>query len=129
LLGLHPGSKFDNFVVMTVTEGQIFRPTANPDPKTPLPCSEPTPVNCGEAFPDGVSDAHLHWIANKMLSSYVISESSQIPDGYPWTRLGYTYDWKPGANKYGASEYVILPGSKLNVTDIIPYKRYCSPNQ
>jgi hypothetical protein len=74
-----------------------------------------------------VADAHVQWLANQMLSSYVISESSLIPVGYPWTRLGYTYNWRPGADKYGASEYVIRKGATVKVTDIIPYQRYCNP--
>ncbi|HEX8144185.1 MAG TPA: hypothetical protein VF553_16405 [Pyrinomonadaceae bacterium] len=127
LFGLHPNRKISDFVVMEVKEGDIFRPTANSDPTTTLPCSYPIPANCGEAFPETISETHLRWFANQMLSSYVISESYLIPVGYPWTRLGYTYDWKPGANKYGVSEYVIRPGSNVRVTEIIPYKKYCSP--
>jgi hypothetical protein len=127
LFGLHPNSKIVDFVVITVKEGDIFRPTANPDPTTTLPCSYPVPVNCGEAFPENVSDKHLRWFANQMLNSYVISEAYLIPYGYPWTRLGYTYDWKPGANKYGVSEYVIQPGSTVTVIDVVPYKKYCTP--
>ena len=123
--GLHPNSKFTTFVVMNVTAGDIFRPTANPDPTTTLPCACPIPDNCGEAFPKTISDAHVRWFANQMLNSYVLSESSLITMGYPWTRLGYTYDWKPGANKYGASEYVIRKDSTVNVTEIVPYKKYC----
>lgn len=126
LFGLHPDRKFTNFVVMNVKEGNIFRPTANPDPMTTLPCSYPTPANCGEEFPETTSESHVRWFANQMLSSYVISESYLIPVGYPWTRLGYTYDWKPGANKYGASEYVIRGESTVTVTEIVPYKKYCS---
>ena len=41
LLGLHPSEKFTNFAVMRVKEKEIFRPTANPDPTTTLPCSSP----------------------------------------------------------------------------------------
>lgn len=125
LFGLHPNRKFTDFVVITVKEGDIFRPTANPDPTTTLPCSYPIPNNCGEAFPENVSDSHKQWFANQMLSSYVLSESYLIPVGYPWTRLGYTYDWKPGASKYGVSEYVIKKDSTVTVTEITPYKKYC----
>jgi hypothetical protein len=129
LLGLLPNSKLNNFVVMTVTDGNIFRPAANPDPKTPRPCSAPEPPNCGEQFPKFISDAYTSWFANKALSAWVISEPSQPPVGYPWTRLGYTYNWKPGADKYGASEYVIEPGSSVTVVDIIPYDKYCTPKK
>lgn len=127
LLGLRPGARFTNFVTMTVKEGDIFRPTANPDPTTMLPCSNPITSNCGEASPDCISDAHVKWLANQMLSSYVLSESTVARDGYPWTRLGYTYNWRPGSDKYGASEYVIHPNSTITVTNITPYQTYCTP--
>jgi hypothetical protein len=129
LLGLHPAKRFSNFVVISVSEGAIFRPAPNPDPTTVLPCSNSIPANCGEAFPENVTEKHLRWIAQQMLSHYVISESPLIPVGYPWTRLGYTYDWKPGANKYGASEYVIGKGSTIKVLEIIPYQTYCRPDK
>lgn len=129
LLGLHPARRFSNFVVISVNANDIFRPTANPDPTTVLPCSSAIPANCGEAFPDNVTQEHVKWIAQQMLSLYVLSESHLIPVGYPWTRLGYTYDWKPGANKYGASEYVIRKGSTIKVLEIIPYQTYCRPEK
>jgi hypothetical protein len=126
LLGLIPGTRLGNFVTMTVTEGSIIRPATNPDPLTQLPCSLPAPANCGQEFPKGLSDTYVNWFASKTLSAWVISEPSQPPVGYPWTRLGYTYNWKPGAGKYGASEYVIVPGSSVTVLEITPYKEYCS---
>lgn len=125
LLGLHPARKFSNFVIITANAADIFRPTPNPDTTTSLPCSNPIPANCGEAFPSSATPEHVRWIADTMLSHYVLSESPLIPVGYPWTRLGYTYDWKPGANKYGASEYVIKKGSTIKVLDIVPYQTYC----
>jgi hypothetical protein len=125
LLGLHPGETFNDFVVIEVRQGDIFRPTTNPDPTSTFPCACPVTANCGEVFPAGVDPAHVNWLANQMLSSYVISESTLIPVGYPWTRLGYTYNWRPGADKYGASEYVIKPGSTIKVTQVIPYRQYC----
>lgn len=125
LLGLHPNQKFDKFVTMEVKRGDVFRPTVNPDPTITLPCACPVTVKCGEEFPANVDNKHIRWMADQMLSSYVISESSLIPAGYPWTRLGYTYDWKPGSNRYGASEYVIRNGAKIIVTEINPVGVYC----
>jgi hypothetical protein len=34
---------------------------------------------------------------------------------YPWTRLGYTYDWAPGSGEYGLSEFIIKKGSTVHV--------------
>lgn len=127
LLGLHPARRLTNFVSMTVRREDVFRPTADSDPTTTLPCSCPVAPTCGTEFPKGVTPQHRLWFGNQMFSSYVLSESPSIPVGYPWTRLGYTYDWKPGAEKYGVSEYVVKAGSTVTVTEIVPLKQYCSP--
>lgn len=37
------------------------------------------------------------------------------PKGYPWTRLGYTYDWGSTSGKYGLSEFIVLPGAEVEV--------------
>lgn len=129
LLGLIPGTRLSNFVAMTVTEGHIIRPATNPDPLTATPCSSPAPPNCGQEFSKSLPDGYANWFANKTLSAWVVSEPSQPPVGFPWTRLGYTYNWKPGADKYGASEYVIVPNSSVTVLDIVPYQKYCSPKR
>ena len=58
--------------------------------------------------------------------SYVISETTLMASGYPWTRLGYTYDWRPGSNKYGASEYVMRKDSTIMVLEEpYPIETYC----
>lgn len=125
LLGLQPDGKFKYFVTMTVRSSDIFRPTTDPTTTTESPCSDSTNATCGEVFPDWVSSDHIKWIANQMLSSYIISEKHTGDYSYPWTRLGYTYDWKPGTDRYGASEYVIRPGSVVTVTVKEPYGPYC----
>ncbi|GHU44240.1 hypothetical protein FACS1894190_15440 [Spirochaetia bacterium] len=40
---------------------------------------------------------------------------SYFDSAYPWTRLGYTYDWAPGSNEYGLSEFIVLKGVTVNV--------------
>ncbi len=42
-------------------------------------------------------------------------------DPYPWTRLGYTYDWRPDAKTIvGASEFIIRPDAMVKVISIQP---------
>lgn len=36
-------------------------------------------------------------------------------DGFPWTRLGYTYDWGNPERKYGLSEFIVKDGAKVEV--------------
>jgi hypothetical protein len=62
----------------------------------------------------------VRWIADTMLSHWM------IPQGYPWTRLGYTYNWRPGASRYGASEYVVRAGSRVRVLSVAPAAEYCA---
>ncbi len=37
------------------------------------------------------------------------------PNARPWTRLGYTYDWGSKTDKYGLTEYIIVPGANMEV--------------
>jgi hypothetical protein len=127
LLGLQPDAKIGNFVAMSVRAGDLFRPSPNPVTTSESLCSNPdSDTTCGELFPDWVSNDHKSWIANQMLTSYLVSDTHNGAYSYPWTRLGYTYNWKKGADRYGASEYVIRPGSIITVTSKTPYQQYCS---
>ena len=128
LIGLQPNAKFQYFVTMTVRSSDIFRPATDPTTTTEWPCSDSAQAACGEIFPDWVSSDHIKWIANQMLSSYIILDPPTGAYSYPWTRLGYTYDWKPGSNKYGASEYVVRAGSVVNVERKEAYAQYCGRN-
>jgi len=127
LLGLQPEAKIGSFVAMTVRAGDIFRPSPNPVTTSGSLCDSPdNDSTCGELFPDWVSNDHKSWIANQMLTSYMVSAAHNGAYSYPWTRLGYTYNWKPGADRYGASEYVIRPGSIVTVTSKTTYGQYCA---
>jgi len=55
------------------------------------------PADCGNSFPDATTAAHYQWIANR-----VVLPSIPFPNGYPWTHLGYTYNWAPGGDRYVA---------------------------
>ena len=45
--------------------------------------------------------------------------------GYPWTRLGYTYDWAPDASERGASEFVIPAETTVQVASFTTTDEYC----
>lgn len=50
--------------------------------------------------------------------------------GAPWTRLGYTFDWKPtadgGFEQYGASEFVMKPGATYEISTAYSLADYCA---
>lgn len=127
LLGLQPNRVLKNFVTMEVKMCDIFRPASDPETTTMWPCQDhETNKACGETFPTDVRADHIQWMAEKMLSSYALLAPPSTEFSYPWTRLGYTYDWKPGLlNRYGASEYVLRKGAKVKVISIIPFAEYC----
>lgn len=108
-LGLPAGTGKDRFVQLRVHPDDLFRPS--PDP-------EVTDSVASLEFPAEVSQAHKDWIDGLMASSYG-------EDGYPWTRLGYTYDWAPGASEIGASEFVIRSGSTVGVDSVQSLAEYC----
>ncbi|MEW6735637.1 MAG: hypothetical protein AB1489_30375 [Acidobacteriota bacterium] len=121
LIGLPPDYPFTHFVQMTVEVKDVFRPTPDPNTKTEWPCADPKNSQCGNVFSTGVSAAFIDWYTNNTLDSF------RIPQGFPWTHLGYTYNWKPGADKYGASEYVVRKGSKVTIDSVIKAEEYCRP--
>ena len=108
-LGLPSGTGKDRFVQLRVHPEDLFRPS--PDP-------EVTDSVASLDFPAEVSQTHKDWIDGLMASSYG-------EDGYPWTRLGYTYDWAPGASEIGASEFVIRSGSTVGVDSVQSLAEYC----
>jgi hypothetical protein len=72
--------------------------------------------------------ALTQFVSSQMASVWVHGEP-QGP-GYPFTRLGYTYDWYPGAasrGRYGASEFVIKPRTQVVVRAEAATDSYCRP--
>ena len=111
LLGLPPKGEPRRFVVLEVARSALHRPCFDPDPtvdRCPL-----------QAAPDLPPD-FLDWLGRNALDSY------RIPDGFPWTRLGYTYDWRPGAPEYGVSEFILLKGTNARVIAIMTAEEFCS---
>ena len=61
-----------------------------------------------DAFSEEVDEDYKEWFDSNIISSYF--------DGkYPWTRLGYTYDWADNGEEYGLSEFVVRKNSEVKV--------------
>ncbi|MFT6221588.1 MAG: hypothetical protein ACJA0C_000992 [Candidatus Endobugula sp.] len=111
LLGLPPQEVTQRyFAVLDVKVADMFRPCANPS----LAATE-----CTTNFPDDVSESHKVWYAGQTAAAY------QSVKGYPWTRLGYTYDWNPQTDEEGVSEFVIKKGATVNIVSLTPTEEYC----
>ncbi|MBU2551085.1 MAG: hypothetical protein KKB20_21925 [Proteobacteria bacterium] len=95
LLGLPTDSGKTRFVQMWVDPADLFRPS--PDPEiTDSEAELDYPVGAGSS----VDATYRTWFDALKITQYL------DPTPYPWTRLGYTYDW--GADDHvGLSEFVI----------------------
>lgn len=109
LLGLPPHNGKTRFVEMWVNPADLFRPS---------PDSEVTDKEAQLDFPTGTPETHVAWITNLKNTSYG-------SNGYPWTALGYTYDWGNPASEVGLSEFVIRPGATVEVQAVHLNEEYC----
>ncbi len=113
LMGLPPDNGKTRFIELWVDPKDLFRPS--PDP-------EIIDHEADLQFPDSrfmsVSPDHVKWFNN-------LREQSYGEEGYPWTQLGYTYDWGGDPdNDFGLSEFVIIKGSKIKVHAVILNEDY-----
>ncbi|PEN14653.1 hypothetical protein CRI94_03960 [Longibacter salinarum] len=116
VLGLPPDVGYTRFVEMWVRPDDLRRPC--PDPEiTDRECelSTPRPATAIE-----VDTSHVRWMETTRAASYG-------PNGYPWTRLGYTYDWNPNTDEVGTSEYVIRSGATVEIHAVASTAEYCRP--
>jgi hypothetical protein len=109
LLGLPAGGGKNRFVEIWADPSDIFRPC--PDP-------EITDHECSLSFPASVSPEHVVWFNEKKASSYG-------DNGYPWTRLGYTYDWGSSVGTVGLSEFVVRKGAIVEIKAVSSNGEYC----
>jgi hypothetical protein len=114
LLGLPPENGKTKFVELWVSPKDLFRPS--PDPE----------VSDHEAelnFPESdrfitVNEEYRQWFLS-------LKQRSYGADGYPWTRLGYTYDWGNPNHEIGVSEFVIRAGAEVMIHAILNTMDYC----
>ncbi len=104
LLGLPPKAGKTKFIEMWVKPNDLFRPSADPE----ISDNEAeTEFRMANKFVR-ISDDYIKWYNDLKMQSYG-------SNGYPWTRLGYTYDWGNEHQHVGLSEFVILPGAAVEI--------------
>lgn len=107
LMGVPAHSGKTRFVAFWVNPEDLFRPS--PDPEiTDHEAELDFPVSAQFTT---VSAEHVDWINALKASSYGTG-------GYPWTRLGYTYDWSTPFCNVGLSEFVIRSGATVDVESV-----------
>lgn len=118
LLGLNPAFDYEVLVEMWVHPENLFRPTPDPEitdhraelayrrPQDPWP----QPLGTYSSFPliDGGSlISYQTWYADRTKTYYEREGKDPSSWGWPWTRLGYTYDWGNPVDPVGLSEFVV----------------------
>jgi hypothetical protein len=115
LIGLPPNSGKTRFVELWARPDALRRPC--PDPEVTDPA-------CRRGDPAPSADrAFRTWFAELRASSYCNRCGTRTP--YPWTRLGYTYDWNPSTDEVGVSEFVLFAPSTVIFAGTTPTTEYC----
>lgn len=114
-LGLPAHSGKTKFVEMWVNPSDVFRPCRD---------QEIDDYRCELAFPQNIDEQHKAWIEALKKSSY----PEQYPEkSFPWTELGYTYDWGNPETEIGASEFLVRKGAIVTIESIKETDEYCKP--
>ena len=100
LIGLPESSEYTHVSAFWVDIDELIRPAYQTDM---------TKQMSSELLDGSALGEWADWFDGNAEYSY----SEDTP--YPWTRLGYTYDWADNGEEYGLSEFLILPGSVIEV--------------
>lgn len=98
LLGVHANEGYTRFTGFWVSPEDVIRPAYVTDVTLQM-------ENGYDQLQEGL---YKDWFDQNILWSYFESD-------YPWTRLGYTYDWSGGASEYGLTEFLISDSSQTEV--------------
>ena len=98
LLGMPDGGGCTRFSAFWISPSAVVRPAYVTDVTAQM-----------ENGYDQITDpVYQTWFDGNIIYSYFESE-------YPWTRLGYTYDWSGGDSVYGLTEFLIADGSTAEI--------------
>jgi hypothetical protein len=139
-LGMPPDASNDGFVEIWVDPEDIFRPCPDPEAQDHECLVQEPMIPPYHVIPDEppwacsglqmnaefvqVQDSHLQWMCNNWKSSYLNSNPLR---NYPWTALGYTYDWGSDSSNVGPSEFVSLDGVQVIFNGGTKTDEYCAP--
>ena len=106
LLGKSPDTDNRYFTVFWVRVTDVFRPAFFPEINTDM---------MNTAFTNTLEEdtsENAMWFKNWFDKT---NATAYRKDGFPWTRLGYTYDWGNPDSKYGLSEFIVKEGAEIEV--------------
>ena len=98
LLGMPDDGSCTRFSAFWISPSEVIRPAYVTD----------VTAQMENEYGQITDPAYQTWFEDNILYSYFESE-------YPWTRLGYTYDWSGGDSEYGLTEFLIADGSGTEI--------------
>lgn len=99
LIGLPSDSGHTHFTAMWVSPDDMIRPAY----VTNIYSSDMT-----TSLSDNIDADYREWFEDTIIRLYFNSR-------YPWTRLGYTYDWADTDTAYGLTEFLVLRDSSVTI--------------
>jgi len=63
----------------------------------------------------------VNWFNGNIVYSYFPAKEK---NAYPWTRLGYTYDWGNSISEVGLSEFTIKKDARVIVNSVSNINQY-----
>jgi hypothetical protein len=143
LLGLKPNSSNTHIAEIWVHPKYLKRPSIDPEIDDPI-AQIPPPYH--EVCPDNNGNncnSYQKWLKERLKEQeanreYFSNNSGNLPPNlYPWTGLGYTFDWgiypkTPLQTDAGLSEFIIFlepnlePSFNIEVKTVMPTEQYCN---
>lgn len=115
LLGLPPTANYKYMIEFWVKPSDLFRP---------CPDKEITDKRCNLCFShnDSLNIKYVKWFDETRIQRYY---ACGLANQYPWTQLGYTYDWNPkNSSHIGLCEFVIDVGKTIIVNNVYSISGY-----
>lgn len=122
-LGLPPSADDKYFVQSWVRPEDLFRPCLDSEIIDDECVFDLDTKDLPQGFKDitkfiCIKPEYLQWFNERKKMIY------QGNSAFPWTRLGYTLDWGDSNNPVGFSEFVVKPGSQIEIYSITPTEEY-----
>lgn len=98
LLGVPNDGSYTRFTAFWITPDQVIRPAYVTD----------VTAQMQNDYGLVTDPAYREWFDGNIIASYFAGD-------YPWTRLGYTYDWSGGESEYGLTEFLLSGQSEAEI--------------
>jgi hypothetical protein len=134
LIGLPPDADYHVANTFWARPRDVFRPCRQPDVRAsscPRRALGPLPVIDGISVRTFLKEqaAYAWRMPRRWDPASAVSCASSWPEpkncyGFPWTRLGYTYNWAPKRNEIGLTEFVVAEGATVYLQKVTSQREF-----